>query len=119
MISPRPRQRSSPRSQVAPPKLRRRARNGPLKLAQRSTQLLVFPPFVIRVQRQPTKSDHANTAFQYSKTKAELEKDAAKLDQYRKDAGASAMAKIDAADKKIEAEAAKAKSGISSWFGGK
>jgi hypothetical protein len=29
------------------------------------------------------------------------------------------MKKIDAADARIEQEAAKAKSGISSWFGGK
>lgn len=29
------------------------------------------------------------------------------------------MKKIDAADRKVEQEAAKAKSGISSWFGGK
>jgi len=29
------------------------------------------------------------------------------------------MKKIDQADRKVEAEASKAKSGISSWFGGK
>ncbi|KAK0107066.1 hypothetical protein ONS95_003776 [Cadophora gregata] len=49
------------------------------------------------------------------KSKAELAKAENKFDQYRKDAGA----KIDAADKKIETKAAEAKSGISSWFGGK
>jgi hypothetical protein len=38
-----------------------------------------------------------------------------KLEQYRKDAGK----KIDAADRKVEEGAAKAKSGVSSWFGGK
>merc|ERR1711977_180829 len=47
--------------------------------------------------------------------KAELAKAEGKFDQYRKDAGA----KIDAADRKIENKAAEAKSGISSWFGGK
>ena len=49
------------------------------------------------------------------KSKAELAKAEGKFDQYRKDAGA----KIDAADRKIENKAAEAKSGISSWFGGK
>ncbi|KAL2073628.1 hypothetical protein VTL71DRAFT_10954 [Oculimacula yallundae] len=49
------------------------------------------------------------------KSKAEL----AKADQYRKEAGQDAMKKIDAADRKIENKAAEAKSGISSWFGGK
>ncbi|CAL3971311.1 hypothetical protein PZA11_007831 [Diplocarpon coronariae] len=48
-------------------------------------------------------------------SKAELAKAEGKFDQYRKEAGA----KIDAADKKIENKAAEAKSGISSWFGGK
>ncbi|KAH7356614.1 hypothetical protein BKA65DRAFT_495077 [Rhexocercosporidium sp. MPI-PUGE-AT-0058] len=53
------------------------------------------------------------------KSKAELAKAEGKFDQYRKDAGAETMKKIDAADRKIENEAAKAKSGVSSWFGGK
>lgn len=56
---------------------------------------------------------------QYNKTAAELAKAENKFEDYRKSAGAEAMAKIDAADKKVEQEAAKAKSGISSWFGGK
>ncbi|KAE9377886.1 hypothetical protein N431DRAFT_479033 [Stipitochalara longipes BDJ] len=45
--------------------------------------------------------------------------EAAKVEQYGKDTKNDALKKIDAADRKIEAEAAKAKSGISSWFGGK
>ncbi|PVH76201.1 hypothetical protein DL98DRAFT_518092 [Cadophora sp. DSE1049] len=49
------------------------------------------------------------------KSKAELAKAEGKFDQYRKETGA----KIDAADRKIENKAAEAKSGISSWFGGK
>jgi len=53
------------------------------------------------------------------KARAELAKAEGKFDQYRKDAGADAMKKIDAADRKVEEGAAKAKSGISSWFGGK
>ncbi|KAJ5051499.1 uncharacterized protein L3040_001275 [Drepanopeziza brunnea f. sp. 'multigermtubi'] len=53
------------------------------------------------------------------KSKAELSKAEGKFEAYRKDLGAEAMKKIDAADAKIEQEAAKAKSGISSWFGGK
>ncbi|KAF8862426.1 hypothetical protein BDZ45DRAFT_671164 [Acephala macrosclerotiorum] len=53
------------------------------------------------------------------KGRAELAKAEGKLDQYRKDAGTEAVKKIDQADKKIEEGAAKAKSGFSSWFGGK
>jgi hypothetical protein len=43
----------------------------------------------------------------------------AKLEAYGKEARSDALKKIDAADRKIEDSAAKAKSGISSWFGGK
>ncbi|KUJ11988.1 uncharacterized protein LY89DRAFT_673783 [Mollisia scopiformis] len=53
------------------------------------------------------------------KGRAELAKAEGKLDQYRKEASADTMKKIDQADKKIEEKAAQAKSGISSWFGGK
>jgi len=53
------------------------------------------------------------------KARAELAKAEGKFEQYRKDAGKDAMAKIDAADRKVEEGATKAKSGISSWFGGK
>jgi len=45
--------------------------------------------------------------------------EAAKVEQYGKDAKSDALKKIDQADRKIEDGAAKAKSGISSWFGGK
>ncbi|KAF4922126.1 hypothetical protein CGCVW01_v005504 [Colletotrichum viniferum] len=38
---------------------------------------------------------------------------------YAKDAKAEALKKIDQFDKKVEDGAAKAKSGVSSWFGGK
>jgi len=53
------------------------------------------------------------------KARAELAKAEGKFEQYRKDAGSEAMKKIDAADRKVEEGAAKAKGGISSWFGGK
>jgi len=53
------------------------------------------------------------------KARAELAKAEGKMDQYRKDASATALKKIDEADRKVEEGAAKAKSGISSWFGGK
>jgi len=56
---------------------------------------------------------------QTDKARAELTKAEGKFEQYRKDAGNEAMKKIDEADRKIEEGAAKAKSGISSWFGGK
>ncbi|EXF78607.1 hypothetical protein CFIO01_05547 [Colletotrichum fioriniae PJ7] len=41
------------------------------------------------------------------------------VEAYAKDAKAEALKKVDAFDKTVETEAAKAKSGISSWFGGK
>ncbi|KAI9642914.1 hypothetical protein NHQ30_008648 [Ciborinia camelliae] len=60
------------------------------------------------------------------KARAELAKAEGKFDQYKKDAdqyrkeaAQTTMKKIDDVDRKVEAEAAKAKSGISSWFGGK
>jgi len=56
---------------------------------------------------------------QTEKARAELAKAEGKIDQYRKDASATALKKIDEADRKVEDGAAKAKSGISSWFGGK
>lgn len=53
--------------------------------------------------------------LQADKAKAEL----AKADAYRKEAERNAMKKINETDRKIEQKAAEAKSGISSWFGGK
>ncbi|WYZ41564.1 hypothetical protein EsH8_V_000459 [Colletotrichum jinshuiense] len=41
------------------------------------------------------------------------------VEAYAKDAKAEALKKVDEFDKKVEDGAAKAKSGISSWFGGK
>ncbi|KAF6839597.1 hypothetical protein CMUS01_00302 [Colletotrichum musicola] len=49
---------------------------------------------------------------QFSATKSNVE-------AYAKDAKAEALKKVDQFDKKVEDGAAKAKSGISSWFGGK
>jgi len=49
------------------------------------------------------------------KARAELQK----AEAYGKDAKDSAMKKINEMDRSVEKEAAKAKSGISSWFGGK
>jgi len=49
------------------------------------------------------------------KSRAEL----AKAEAYGKDLKADALKKIDQADRKVEQKAAEAKSGISSWFGGK
>jgi len=53
------------------------------------------------------------------KARVELAKAEGKIGQYRKDAGKDAMKKIDQVDRKVEEGTAKAKSGISSWFGGK
>jgi len=54
-----------------------------------------------------------------SKTQSEINKVKAEAEAYAKDAKANAMKKVDHFDKKVEDGAAKAKSGISSWFGGK
>ncbi|KAI0441348.1 hypothetical protein F4803DRAFT_428061 [Xylaria telfairii] len=54
-----------------------------------------------------------------SRTEAELSKAKAEAEAYTKDAKAATLKKIDELDKKVENEASKAKSGISSWFGGK
>ncbi|KAI0108413.1 hypothetical protein F4814DRAFT_57513 [Daldinia grandis] len=53
------------------------------------------------------------------KTESELRKAAADAEAYAKDAKAAALKKVDEFDKKVETEASKAKTGISSWFGGK
>ncbi|KAH8670879.1 hypothetical protein BX600DRAFT_232304 [Xylariales sp. PMI_506] len=52
------------------------------------------------------------------KTQAELAKAKADAEAYAKDVKNSTLKKVDELDRKVEAEAAKAKSGISSWFGG-
>jgi hypothetical protein len=61
----------------------------------------------------------ADPTQQTDKARADLAKAEGKFEQYRKDTANDALKKIDAADRKIEEGAAKAKSGISSWFGGK
>ncbi|TAQ91452.1 hypothetical protein B7494_g186 [Chlorociboria aeruginascens] len=43
----------------------------------------------------------------------------AKANQYRKDLGKDTQKKIDEIDNKVEKKTSEAKSGISSWFGGK
>ncbi|KAI1468122.1 uncharacterized protein F4812DRAFT_429010 [Daldinia caldariorum] len=53
------------------------------------------------------------------KTEAELKKAAAEAEAYAKEAKSAALKKVEEFDKKVETEASKAKSGISSWFGGK
>ncbi|KAK7756100.1 hypothetical protein SLS62_002043 [Diatrype stigma] len=55
---------------------------------------------------------------QVGKTRAELQRSAAEAEAYAKGAKDAALKKVDEFDKKVEAEASKAKSGISSWFGG-
>ncbi|KAI0206058.1 hypothetical protein F4808DRAFT_455546 [Astrocystis sublimbata] len=54
-----------------------------------------------------------------NRTEAELARARAEAEAYAKDAKASTLKKIDEFDRKVETEASKAKSGVSSWFGGK
>ncbi|KAI9673065.1 MAG: hypothetical protein M1829_004379 [Trizodia sp. TS-e1964] len=51
--------------------------------------------------------------------RAKLDRAGKDADQYRKDAAKDLQNKIDKVDKKVEEGAAKAKSGVSGWFGGK
>ena len=57
--------------------------------------------------------------MQVDRAKAEAAKAEGKFEAYSKEAKHDALKAIDNADRKIEDGAAKAKSGISSWFGGK
>lgn len=57
--------------------------------------------------------------MQVDKSRAELAKAEGKFDAFQKETRAETMKTIDAADRKVEQKAAEAKSGISSWFGGK
>ncbi|KAI1462812.1 hypothetical protein F4805DRAFT_452639 [Annulohypoxylon moriforme] len=66
----------------------------------------------------PVIDSNMSSNKQLSKTQAELRKAADEAEAYAKDARAATQKKIDEFDKKVEAEASKAKSGISSWFGG-
>lgn len=54
-----------------------------------------------------------------AKTNADIAKAKADAEAWGKETKAGALKKIDEADRKIEDKAAKAKSGISGWFGGK
>lgn len=49
----------------------------------------------------------------------EIAKARSETETYAKDAKASALKKVDEIDRKVEDSTAKAKSGISGWFGGK
>lgn len=54
-----------------------------------------------------------------AKTQAELQKGKQEAVGYAKDAKAATIQEIDKFDKKVEEKAAQAKSGVSTWFGGK
>ncbi|KAJ0119943.1 hypothetical protein J7T55_000793 [Diaporthe amygdali] len=54
-----------------------------------------------------------------AKTQAELQKGKAEAAAYAKDAKSATIQEIDKFDKKVEEKASQAKSGVSSWFGGK
>jgi uncharacterized membrane protein YqiK len=56
---------------------------------------------------------------QVAKTDAELSKLKSEAEAYAKQAKADALKKVDQFDRTVEDKAAKAKGGISSWFGGK
>lgn len=69
----------------------------------------------------PIKSKFLTDAIvpQLAKTQAELQKGKAEAAAYAKDARAATIKEIDKFDKKVGEKTAQAKSGVSSWFGGK
>jgi SpoVK/Ycf46/Vps4 family AAA+-type ATPase len=75
--------------------------------------LHVAPANTCRLRAQTKSIEQAERA------RKELGSAEDKLQQYSKEARSEALKKIDAADRKVEEGASKAKSGISSWFGGK
>ncbi|KAJ4416254.1 hypothetical protein N0V82_006858 [Gnomoniopsis sp. IMI 355080] len=72
-------------------------------------------------QQAGAKFDSAVAKSQAELQKAESQAKAYAKDAeaYAKDTKAAALKKVDEFDKKVEQEASKAKSGVSSWFGGK
>ena len=71
------------------------------------------------VVREKHKKPLFSPFLQVNNAKADLSKAKSETEAYAKAAKADAMKKVDQFDKKVEDGAAKAKSGISSWFGGK
>ncbi|CAN8106405.1 unnamed protein product [Discula destructiva] len=61
----------------------------------------------------------ATSQSELQKLEAQAKAKAHEAEAYARDAKAAGLKKVDEFDKKVEAEAAKAKSGVSSWFGGK
>lgn len=59
------------------------------------------------------------TLPQLAKTQAEFQKGKDQAATYAKDAKNATIQEIDKFDKKVEEKASQAKSGVSSWFGGK
>lgn len=100
-------------------------RSGHLKPAQSSIVLYVLlpSPSLPALRNVPclpysslrTESFTDNISQQANTARAELAKAENKFDHLRKDTNQ----KINEIDRKVETKAAEAKSGISSWFGGK
>jgi len=59
------------------------------------------------------------TSKQKDQSRSGLSKTEKSISDYRMEVGKEAIAKIDKFDTAVEEKAAKAKSGISGWFGGK
>ena len=70
------------------------------------------PPPHVRV----ADANAVNRPTQVGRTRAEAQKGAAHVEAFAKDARDAALKKVDEFDKKVEAEASKAKSGFFSWF---
>ena len=64
------------------------------------------------------RASRLNPPTQISKSRTELEKGVAEAEAFAKDTRDATLKKVDEFDRKVEAEASKAKSGILGWFSG-
>jgi hypothetical protein len=104
---------STVRVPLADPKLLLSYLRSPSKTSQ-ITFIAPEPAFAIS-----NSGIHPTYTPQVDKARAEAAKAEGKLEQYSKDAKKATMKEVDAFDRTVEKKASEAKSGISSWFGGK
>lgn len=80
---------------------------------------LALPFGLLYSEQQLTYVQIAASQAELAKAKASAESYSKDAEAYARDAKAATLKKVDEFDKTVEAKAAQAKSGVSSWFGGK
>lgn len=122
-MPPRSPPRSSLKCRDGRKRPRRKANNMLIKLARNSTaQYVMACDSITRITTNHAQQvDAARAKAEEARKSAEqYSKDGkAKFEQYKKETGSSLNSSIDKFDKTVEKKTAEAKSGISSWFGGK